>query len=127
MKYLFPNFLINKFEYQICKNYWEVKIEYLLQKYNISDMEQYLNTKFANGKEQFNGNPIVNYYVKSKNKALRIILEEPETEYIDESRCDRVSSAVEGLHHDHTESVEDVPIADDAQTVGGEGDHGIRS
>jgi len=83
MKHLFPNFLTNKLEYQICKNYWETKIEYLLQKYNMTNPVQYLTTKFANGQEQLNGNPMVNYYVKSKNKALRIVQDEPETKTIE--------------------------------------------
>ena len=83
MKHLFPNFLTNKLEYQICKNYWETKIEYLLQKYNMTNPVQYLNTKFANGQEQMNGNPMVNYYVKSKNKALRIVQDEPETDTVE--------------------------------------------
>ncbi len=83
MKHLFPNFLSNKLEYQICKNYWKIKVEYLLKKHNITNFVQYLNTKFVNGKEQFNGNPIVNYYVKSKNKALRIIQDKPETETVE--------------------------------------------
>ncbi len=83
MKYLFPNFLTSELEYRICKSYWETKIEYLLQKSNIINIEQYLNTKFANGQEQFNGNPIVNFYVKSKNKALRIVQDIPETETVE--------------------------------------------
>ena len=81
--HLFPNFLADKFEYKICKNYWETKIEYLLQKDNITNPVQYLNTKYANGKEQLTGNPIVNYYIKSKNKALRIVQTEPETDTVE--------------------------------------------
>jgi len=83
MKYLFPNFLTNEFEYKICKNYWETKIEYLLRKNKITNYKEYLNTTFVNGKEQLNGNPIVNLYVINKNKAIRIIQEEPETENVE--------------------------------------------
>jgi len=83
MKYLFPNFLTSKLEYEICKNYWETKIEYLLQRYNIVNLEQYINTKFANGKEQYNGNPIVNYYIKSNSKAFRIVQNEPEVKTVE--------------------------------------------
>ena len=82
-KHLFPNFLADKLEYKICKNYWETKIEYLLQKNNMTNPVQYLNTKYANGKEQLTGNPIINYYEKSKNKALRIVQTEPETDTVE--------------------------------------------
>ena len=44
---------------------------------------QYLNTQYVNGLEQLTGNPIVNYFIKSKNKALRIIQTEPETETVE--------------------------------------------
>ncbi len=76
-QHLFPNFLTNELEYQICKNYWEVKVLYLFQKYKIGLSLPYLNTKYVNGKEQNNGNPIINYYIKNKNKALRIVQNEP--------------------------------------------------
>ncbi len=81
--HLFPNFLTDKLEYKICKNYWETKIEYLLQKDKIINPVQYLNTQYVNGLEQLTGNPIVNYFIKSKNKALRIIQTEPETETVE--------------------------------------------
>jgi hypothetical protein len=80
VKHLFPNFLTSGLEYNICKSYWETKIEYLFTKNNIGKWKPYLNTKWANGQEQLNGNPIVNYYLSVKNKALRIIQEEPETD-----------------------------------------------
>ena len=82
-QHLFPNFLTNDLEYQICKNYWKVKILYLLQKYNIKNPLPYLNTRYANGKEQNNGNPMINYYIKSKNKALRIVQNEPRTDTLE--------------------------------------------
>ncbi len=85
MRYLFPNFLTNELEYKICKNYWEVKIEYLLHKHKIKNYKEYLQSTYANGKEQLNGNPIINLYVISKNKALRIIQEEPETDKVEVS------------------------------------------
>jgi len=82
MKYLFPNFLTNEQEYNICKNYWETKIEYLFTKNNLHKWESYIGTTWANGREQLSGNPIVNYYIPSINKAFRIIQEEPETETV---------------------------------------------
>ncbi len=82
MKYLFPNFLTNEQEYNICKNYWETKIEYLFTKNNLHKWESYIGTTWANGREQLSGNPIVNYYITKINKAFRIIQEEPETETV---------------------------------------------
>lgn len=82
-KHLFSNFLTNELEYNICKKYWETKIEYLLLKNKMKNFAPYLNTKYGNGEEQLDGNPIVNYYIKSKNKALRIIQEEPVSDNIE--------------------------------------------
>lgn len=83
MTYLFPNFLKDNLEYKICKDYWNAKIEYLFNKNGISVFTPYLNTTFANGQEQYNGNPIVNFYIKDRNKAIRIVQEEPETAHIE--------------------------------------------
>ena len=80
--HLFYNFLTNEQEYHICKKYWETKLEYLFKKNKMKNFAPYLNTKWGNGEEQLEGNPIVNYFVKSKNKAIRIIQEEPVTDNI---------------------------------------------
>ena len=82
-RYLFPNFLNNNLEYQICRSYWEAKIEYLFNKNGILDYAPYLNTTFANGQEQLNGNPMINFHIKKRNKAIRIVQEEPETENVE--------------------------------------------
>ncbi|MBN1463998.1 MAG: hypothetical protein JW922_10045 [Paludibacteraceae bacterium] len=79
-KHLFTDFLTNKLVYQICKNYWEIKIEDLLFKHGITAFSPYLNTKFANGQDFNDGNPIVNLYDSKQNRAFRIIQEEPESE-----------------------------------------------
>ncbi len=79
-KHLFADFMTNKLVYQVCKNYWEIKIEDLLQKHNLSNCKPYLNTKFANGQDFYDGNPIVNFYAEEINRAFRIIQEEPESE-----------------------------------------------
>ena len=78
--HIFPNFLTNEQEYHICESYWDTKIRYLLEEHGLAEPVPYLNTTFANGKAQLNGNPIANYYIKHKDKAIRIIQEEPETE-----------------------------------------------
>ncbi len=79
-KHLFADFLTNKQVYQICKNYWEIKIEDLLFKHGITNLSPYLNTKFANGQDFNDGNPIVNLCDNRQNRAFRIIQEEPESE-----------------------------------------------
>ena len=79
-KHLFTDFLIDELVYKICKTYWEAKIEDLLEKHNISDLEPYLNTKFKNGQDFFDGDPIINYYSEELNRAFRIIQEEADSE-----------------------------------------------
>ena len=76
-KYLFSNFLKEKLVYQSCKDYWEIKVNELLFSNKISGAKPYLNTKFVNGTDFYNGNPIINYYFSNSNKAIRIIQEEP--------------------------------------------------
>lgn len=79
-KHLFADFLTNKLVYQICKDYWKIKIADLLLKHGITSLSPYLNTKFANGQDFNDGNPIVNLYDNKQNRAFRIIQEEPESE-----------------------------------------------
>ncbi len=76
-KYLFHNFLENNTVYQICQKYWITKMEYFFSRNHLQEYKPYLNTRFANGVDFANGNPIVNYYVATLNKAIRIIQEEP--------------------------------------------------
>ncbi len=47
-----------------------------------SEYIEWLNTTYCNGKKFYNGNPIFNGLFKEKNKAVRIIQEEPENEDI---------------------------------------------
>jgi hypothetical protein len=73
----------------ICKNYWEVKVEYLLKRFNFPKPVSYLTTKYANGEYFYNGNPIGNFYVEKRNKSVRIIQEEPESQNIENFGLDR--------------------------------------
>lgn len=79
-KHLFADFLTNKLVYHICRNYWEIKIEDLLNKNKITNIKPYLNTKFVDGQDSYDGNPIINLYSVESNRAFRIIQEEPESE-----------------------------------------------
>ncbi len=76
-RYLFSNFLKEKLVYQSCQDYWEIKVNELLFFNKISGVKPYLNTKFGDGTDFYNGNPILNYYFTKTNKAIRIIQEEP--------------------------------------------------
>ena len=97
-KYLFSNFLKEKLVYQSCKDYWEIKLNELLFFNKISGAEPYLNTKFGDGTDFYNGNPIINYYFTNSNKAIRIIQEEPNPKdleiaaWIDKFETDKVKA-----------------------------------
>jgi hypothetical protein len=58
--------IVNKVDNDICSSMWSIESRLILDEY-----------QFANGKEQLNENSMVNFYVKCKNKALRIIQEDP--------------------------------------------------
>src|SRR5262245_34802094 len=51
-------------------------------------------------------------------------LEQPISENINNSWCERVARAVEGLNHNHAVGVGEVPIINNPKAVHGEGDHG---
>ncbi|MCP5494883.1 MAG: hypothetical protein H7A23_10035 [Leptospiraceae bacterium] len=76
-KYLFEGFLKDKKVYQVCKIYWEIKLEELFSLNKIEEYNPYLNTKFGDGTDFFNGNPIVNYRINKLGRGIRIIQEEP--------------------------------------------------
>ena len=83
MIYLFPNFLNNHLEYHICRDYWNAKVTYLFQQYDIKDFKPYLRTTWGNGQEMYNANPLTSFYVREKNRAIRIIQEEAESDKIE--------------------------------------------
>jgi hypothetical protein len=82
-KYLFENFLNEPLIYRACRNYWEARLEDLFEEHKIHTATPYLNTKFANGDDFFNGNPIINYYFSDIRRAIRIIQEAPQNESIE--------------------------------------------
>jgi len=82
-KYLFHNFIEDKLVYTICQLYWATKMEYFFETNKIIELKPYLSTKFANGTDFANGNPMVDYFSQKLNKAFRIIQEEPDDKNTD--------------------------------------------
>ncbi len=66
-----------KLIYQVCRDYWEIKINEIFYCNRISGAKPYLNSTFGDGTDFFNGNPIINYHFAKTGKAIRIIQEEP--------------------------------------------------
>ncbi|OQX07794.1 MAG: hypothetical protein BWK80_49035 [Desulfobacteraceae bacterium IS3] len=78
---LYKKFLKNKRVYILNSAYWK-KIVNKIFRMSGSEYIEWLNTTYCNGKKFYNGNPIFNGLFKEKNKAVRIIQEEPENEDI---------------------------------------------
>ncbi len=77
-KILYSSFLKEKNIYNLNSGYWKRK---LFKKLNLkfSIENQYVSNKKSNGKNFYDGNPIFSYI--EKNKAFRIIQEDPEELY----------------------------------------------
>jgi len=58
-------------------------MEYFFEINRMDEPKPYLTTKFANGTDFANGNPMVNYYYQKLDKAIRIIQEEPDDKNTD--------------------------------------------
>lgn len=78
---LYKNFLENKRVYVLNSAYWKRVLNKIFRM-SSSVYVAWLNTTYCNGKKFYNGNPIFNGLFKEKNKAVRIIQEEPESEDI---------------------------------------------
>jgi len=78
---LYKKFLKNKRVYVLNSAYWK-KIVNKIFRMSGSAYIEWLNTTYCNGKRFYNGNPIFNGLFKEKDKAVRIIQEEPESEDI---------------------------------------------
>jgi len=76
-RYLFEGFLDEKLIYQVCRIYWEIRFEDFFNKHKITGFSVYLSTTFGDGTDFMNGNPIVHYAIKSQQRAVRIIQENP--------------------------------------------------
>lgn len=77
--FLFKNFLDDKRTYTLNQNFWNNLIKKILKEKNQEVMVGYANQTFSNGQKMFDGNPIFSCFLKSTNRAFRIIQEEPES------------------------------------------------
>jgi len=75
INFLFKNFLLDKVEYQKAIQFWNKLIDTILLNNNIKS-ESILTYKYSNGESFHDGNPIIDRYIKSINKSVRIIQEE---------------------------------------------------
>jgi len=75
-KILFEQFLENKKTYNLNISYWRKKLNKALLE-DIQLKDQPVQNKNEHGKNFYDGNPIFSYYSITKNKALRIIQENP--------------------------------------------------
>lgn len=77
-KFLFKNFLKDRRVYALNQRYWEKELAKHLSEKQILK-KNWVNQQFADGTLFYDGNPIFSLLLK-KNKAVRIIQEEPESE-----------------------------------------------
>ena len=75
-KLLYKNFLENKNVYNLNVGYWRQKLERHLAEVIDKDKRPITN-KMENGDNFYDGNPIFSYLDHSKQKAIRIIQENP--------------------------------------------------
>lgn len=75
-KSLFIQFLKDKRTYNLNVGYWRRKLQKALEE-KISRQDQFIKNKNSKGKSFYDGNPIFSYYNSSKEKAIRIIQEDP--------------------------------------------------
>ncbi|MCG7855480.1 hypothetical protein MD537_00745 [Flavihumibacter sediminis] len=76
-KALYREFLKDKRIYNLNVSYWRVKLQKTLEE-KISSKEQLFNNKNHKGEGFYDGNPIFSFYNARKEKAIRIIQEDPE-------------------------------------------------
>jgi hypothetical protein len=75
-KILFEQFLENKNTYNLNVGYWRKKLQTALVE-TIQKSDQPIINKNEKGKNFYDGNPIFSFYNQKKNKAIRIIQEDP--------------------------------------------------
>lgn len=75
-KTLFTQFLKDKRTYNLNVSYWRRKLQKVLEE-KVSSQEQLIQNRNSQGKNFYDGNPIFSYYNKKKEKAIRIIQEDP--------------------------------------------------
>jgi hypothetical protein len=75
-KILYQQFLKDKSIYNLNVGYWRVKLQKTLDE-KISSKEQLIKNKDEKGKSFYDGNPMFSYYSQKKDKAIRVIQEDP--------------------------------------------------
>jgi hypothetical protein len=75
-KTLFNQFLKDKSTYNLNIGYWRRKLQTALQE-KLTPEKQLINNRDDKGKNLYDGNPIFSYYNRPRNKAIRIIQEDP--------------------------------------------------
>lgn len=76
-KILYQQFLKDKNIYNLNVGYWRVKLQKALNE-KISKKDLLIKNKNDKGKNFYDGNPIFSYYNAKKDKAIRVIQEDPE-------------------------------------------------
>lgn len=75
-KVLFLQFLKDKRTYNLNVSYWRIKLQKALDE-KISSKDQFIKNRTMDGVNFYDGNPIYSHYSISKDKAIRIIQEDP--------------------------------------------------
>ena len=76
-KALYHEFLKDKRIYNLNVSYWRIQLQKALEE-KILSKEQLIKNKDNEGKGFYDGNPIFSYYSSKKEKAIRVIQEDPE-------------------------------------------------
>jgi len=75
-KILYQQFLKDKSIYNLNVSYWRVKLQKTLDE-KLSTKDQLIKNKNDKGKSFYDGNPMFSYYNTNKDKAIRVIQEDP--------------------------------------------------
>lgn len=75
-KILYQQFLREKAIYNLNVSYWRIKLQKALNE-KISSKDQLIKNKDNKGKNFYDGNPMFSYYNPRKEKAIRVIQEDP--------------------------------------------------
>jgi hypothetical protein len=73
---LFPDFLEDTAHYQAAADFWQAQLTPTLADLGLHT-QAYLNNITGDGSQLLDGNPIYHAYFSTRNRALRIIQEEP--------------------------------------------------
>jgi hypothetical protein len=73
---LFPDFLEDTARYQAAADFWQAQLATTLADLGLH-AQTYLNNITGDGSQLLDGNPIYHAYFPARNRALRIIQEEP--------------------------------------------------